>query len=195
MKSAVKDLGRRALAPVARGLARLHVSPNHITLAGLVAMAGSGALLGLGSFRGAGLALLVGGVCDMLDGAVARDSGVSSRFGAFFDSTSDRLAEMFFFAGLLVHYTRVDPSVLYALLTFFAAGGSFMVSYTRARAEGLGVDCQVGVMERPERMVLLLLACFVGGIGMKAVLWVLTPLVFHTSLQRILHVQERTRTL
>ncbi len=195
MKSAIKDMGRRALAPVAEGLTRLHVSPNQVTLAGLVAMAGSGALLALGSFRGAGVALLVGGVCDMLDGAVARSSGVSTKFGAFFDSTSDRLAELLFFAGSLVYFTRVEPSVLYALLTFFAAGGSLLVSYTRARAEGLGVDCQVGMMERPERMVLLLIACFVGGIGVKVALWVLTPLVFFTSLQRVLHVQERTRTL
>jgi CDP-diacylglycerol--glycerol-3-phosphate 3-phosphatidyltransferase len=195
MKSAAKDLGRRALAPVAEGLARLHVSPNHITLAGLVAMAGSGVLLALGSFRGAGLALLAGGLCDMLDGAVARSSGVSSKFGAFFDSTSDRLAELLFFAGALVYFTRVELSVLYALLTFLAAGGSLLVSYPRARAEGLGVDCQVGMMERPERMVLLLVACFVGGIGVKVALWVLTPLVFFTSLQRVLHVQKRTRTL
>jgi CDP-diacylglycerol--glycerol-3-phosphate 3-phosphatidyltransferase len=195
MKSAAKDLGRRALAPVAHGLARLHVSPNHVTLAGLVAMAGSGVLLGLGSFRSAGVALLVGGLCDMLDGAVARSNGVSSKFGAFFDSTCDRLAELLFFAGLLVYFTRVEPSVLYALLTFLAAGGSLLVSYTRARAEGLGIDCAVGMMERPERMVLLLIACFVGGIGLKVALWVLTPLVFFTSLQRVLHVQERTRTL
>jgi CDP-diacylglycerol--glycerol-3-phosphate 3-phosphatidyltransferase len=195
MKSAAKDLGRRALAPVAERLARLHVSPNQITLAGLVAMAGSGVLLALGSFRGAGLALLVGGLCDMLDGAVARSSGVSSKFGAFFDSTSDRLAELLFFAGLLVYFTRVELSVLYALLTFLAAGGSLLVSYTRARAEGLGVDCQVGMMERPERMVLLLIACFVGGIGVKVALWVLTPLVFFTSLQRVLHVEKRTRAL
>ena len=195
MKSAVKDMGRRALAPIAEGLVRLHVSPNQVTLAGLVAMAASGALLALGSFRGAGVALLVGGVCDMLDGAVARRSGVSTKFGAFFDSTSDRLAELLFFAGLIVYFTRVEPSVLYALLTFFAAGGSLLVSYTRARAEGLGVDCQVGMMERPERMVLLLIACFVGGIGVKVALWVLTPLVFFTSLERVLHVKERTRTL
>lgn len=193
MKSAAKDLGRRALAPVAKGLVRLYVSPNHVTVAGLVAMAGSGVLLARGSFRGAGVALLVGGLCDMLDGAVARTSGKSSSFGAFFDSTSDRLAELLFFAGLLVYFTGVEPSVQYALLTFLAAGGSLLVSYTRARAEGLGIDCQVGMMERPERMVLLLIACFVGAIGVKVALWILTPLVFFTSLQRVLHVKKRTR--
>ncbi len=193
MKSAAKDLGRRALAPVARVLAALHVSPNLITVAGLLAMALAGWLLALGRFRLAGLALLLGGLCDMLDGAVARHNGVANPFGAFFDSTSDRLAEMLFFAGLLVYYTRLEPSTLYALLTFLAAGGSLLVSYTRARAEGLGVDCQVGMMERPERLVLLLLACFVGGVGLKVALWILTPLVFFTSLQRVLHVQSRTR--
>jgi phosphatidylglycerophosphate synthase len=96
-------------------------------------MAVSGVLLALGSFRGAGVALLAGGVCDMLDGAVARDKGATSRFGAFFDSTSDRLAEMLFFAGLLVHYTAVDPSVLYALLLPWPEA-RFRELYARARA-------------------------------------------------------------
>ncbi len=181
------------VVPMARVLANLGVSPNHITLAGLVAMAAAGVLLAFGSFRWAALAVVVGGLCDMLDGAVARGAGLSSRFGAFLDSTSDRIAEMVFFAGLLVYFSRFEPSTLYALLTFLAAGGSFMVSYTRARSEGLGVECKVGFMERPERMILLLVAALFGAAGMKAALWILVPLVLFTTVQRVVHVEGKTR--
>ncbi len=193
MKTAVKEQGRRAVAPVARVLANVGISPNHITVAGLLAMVAAGVFLAFGRFRLAGLAVLVGGLCDMLDGAVARDSGQSSRFGAFLDSTADRYAELFFFAGLLVWFIDGERSTLYALLTFLATGGSFMVSYTRARSEGLGIECKVGLMERPERMVLLIAAAFAGPWAMKIALWVLTPLVFWTSFQRIQHVQGQAR--
>ncbi len=193
MKTAVKDGGRRAVAPVARFLANVGISPNHITVVGLLAMAAAGVFLAYGRFRLAAGALLFGGLCDMLDGAVARDSGRSSPFGAFLDSTADRYAELFFFAGLLVYFTHAEGSVLYALLTFLATGGSFMVSYTRARSEGLGIECNVGIMERPERMVLLLVAAIFGPLGMKIALWILTPLVYWTALQRFHHVQGATR--
>lgn len=194
MKTIVKERARRVLAPVAGALVRLGVTPNQLTVTGLLAMAASGVFLAFGRFGWAGAALAVGGLCDMLDGAVARGSGLASVFGAFLDSTADRFAEMFFFAGLLVFFTAREPSVLYALLTFLTAGGSFLVSYARARSEGLGIPCGVGWMERPERMVLLLVAAFFGVGGMKVALWVLLPLVLWTTAQRIQHVQAETRT-
>ena len=194
MKSAVKTHGRAILAPIAKILAHLGVSPNQLTLLGLVASGGAGTLVAGGRFRLAGLALLFGALCDVLDGSVARASNRTSVFGAFLDSTVDRFAEMFFLAGLLIYFVRVEPSTLYALLTFFGAGGSFMVSYTRARAEGLGLTCEVGVMERPERLILLLLATIAGAPGIKIALWILTPLVMWTSVQRVHHVFKETRT-
>jgi CDP-diacylglycerol--glycerol-3-phosphate 3-phosphatidyltransferase len=130
----------------------------------------------------------------MLDGAVAREAGLTSRFGAFLDSTVDRYAEMFVFAGLLVYFVQVEGSTLYALLTFLAAGGSYMVSYTRARAEGLGLRCEVGLMERPERLILMLVAILIGLLAVKIALWVLTGLVTWTSWQRIRHVRGETRS-
>ena len=194
MKSAIKTRGRAILSPIARVLAHLGVSPNHLTLLGLVASMGAGVLVACGQFRFAALALLFGALCDVLDGSVARASNRTSVFGAFLDSTVDRFAEMFFLAGLLVYFSHVEPSTLYALLVFLAAGGSFMVSYTRARAEGLGLTCEVGVMERPERVILLLLATLVGAPGIRVALWILTPLVMWTSVQRMHHVFKETRT-
>jgi CDP-diacylglycerol--glycerol-3-phosphate 3-phosphatidyltransferase len=194
VKTRIKDRVRGAVVPVASALAGLGVTPNHLTLFGLVASAAGGALLAWGRFRTAALALLLGGLADMLDGAVAREAGCSTRFGAFLDSTVDRYAEMLVFAGLLVYFIRVEDSTIYALLTFLAAGGSYMVSYTRARAEGLGLRCDVGLMERPERLILILVAILIGPLAVKFALWVLTGLVTWTSWQRIRHVLGETRS-
>jgi CDP-diacylglycerol--glycerol-3-phosphate 3-phosphatidyltransferase len=129
----------------------------------------------------------------MLDGAVARVSGLASRYGAFLDSTIDRAAEMLLFGGLLVYFTRQDGSSLYPLLTFCAAGSSFLVSYTRARAEGLGIPCSVGWMERPERLVLLMIAVVFGAEPVRVALWILFVLTLWTAGQRMLHVRRETR--
>jgi CDP-diacylglycerol--glycerol-3-phosphate 3-phosphatidyltransferase len=193
VKSAVKDRGRGILAPVARLLANLGVTPNALTVAGLAASGVAGFLVARGDFRASAIALLAGGLCDVLAGAGARATGRSSTFGAFLDSSVDRVAEMLFFAGILVFFIREEPSTLYALLAFLAAGGSYMVSYVRARSEGLGVPCTVGWMERPERMVLMIVATAVGSWGVRVALWILTVLVFWTSIQRMQHVYRETR--
>lgn len=192
MKTLAKTQGRRMAAPLARALADLGVSADHLTWAGLVASALAGVLVAGGHFRLAALTLLAGALCDVLDGSVARATGKASPFGAFLDSTVDRVAELCFFAGALVWFIGTGAGVLYPLLCILAASGSFMVSYTRARAEGLGIECSVGLMERPERMVLLLLATLLGGVGLRVVLWVLTPLVWWTTGQRVRHVYGET---
>jgi CDP-diacylglycerol--glycerol-3-phosphate 3-phosphatidyltransferase len=179
---------------VAKLLANLGVSPDHLTWSGLLASMIAGALVAYGRFQLAALALLLGALLDVLDGSVARASDRTSRFGAFLDSTVDRITEMFFFAGLLVYFITIESSTLYVVLTFFAAGGSFLVSYTRARAEGLGIKCEVGVMERPERLVLLLVATLIGAPAIRIALWILTVLVAWTSLQRMHHVWKETQS-
>ena len=194
MKRHIKDQGRQQLAPLARALANIGISPNFLTWIGFLISSLAGVLVGGGRFRIAALALLLGGLCDVLDGAVARASGRSTQFGAFLDSTVDRWAEMFFFAGLLYYFVEHQPSTIYALLVFLAAGGSFMVSYTRARAEGLGLECTVGWMERPERIAVLILASLIGLAGIKIALWFLTVLVFWTSGQRMLHVHREAKS-
>lgn len=194
MKSAIKNRSREFLVPIARLLANIGVSPDALTWTGLLISSAAGVFLAFGLFRPAAAVLLAGALCDVLDGSVARVSGRSSRFGAFLDSCVDRVAEMAVFAGLLVYFVRHDGSSLYPLLVFLAAGGSYMVSYTRARAEGLGVSCSVGWMERPERLVLLLVAVALGPVPVRIALWVLAALTIFTAAQRMIHVHRETRS-
>ncbi|NNF05920.1 MAG: CDP-alcohol phosphatidyltransferase family protein [Candidatus Eisenbacteria bacterium] len=193
MKSAVKTWARVTVEPIVGLLHALKLTPNHITLFGTALSGVAGWLVSEGHFIYATLTLGVGGLCDMLDGALARKYGTSSTFGAFLDSSMDRLAELFFFVGVAIFFHQAEPSSLYIALAILAAGGSFLVSYTRARAEGLGIDCSVGLMERPERIVIILLATPFGALGLKVMLWILTPLVFFTVWQRIHHVQRATQ--
>ena len=193
MKQTVQRVGRAAVEPVARAMVVAGVTPNALTLFGLFLSAVAGLLLARGLFVTGGLVLILGSVCDMLDGSVARLTGSSSRFGAFLDSSLDRVAELAVFGGLTWYFVAEEASPVYALLCLLAAGGSFLVSYTRARAEGLGMECKVGLMERPERLVLILAGIFAGLPALRVVLWALTLLVFFTSLQRIVHVQRQTR--
>ena len=146
----------RAAAEQAVGpLARWGVSPNQLTVAGLLLNAGAGAILALGWLVPGGIAVLVASAFDLFDGALARVAGRETRFGAFFDSTLDRYSEALLFCGLLIWFTRTDDW-LGALLCYLALLGSLMVSYARARAaEGLGLECTVGWFQRPERMIVL----------------------------------------
>lgn len=156
----------KLIDPVAGFFARSHVHPNMLSLLGLVLSAVAAVLYGMGSFFWAAWIVVLAGTCDALDGQLARISGKTSRFGAFFDSTLDRFSELFLFLGLAWYFSgghlafavvgadtssiRSPVAVLFIVL---AIGGSFMVSYTRARAEGLGIECTIGFMQRPERMV------------------------------------------
>jgi CDP-diacylglycerol---glycerol-3-phosphate 3-phosphatidyltransferase len=188
MKDRLKEAGRRVLNPIAVLLHRLHVSPDQVTFGGLLLSIAAGAALAANRFPLATLLLLAGSLCDVLDGSLARLSGRSSRFGAFLDSTVDRYAEMTVFMGLGVLYATTGD-VFNVGLTFVAATGSLLVSYARARAEGLGLDCKVGLMERPERLVLLIVGAALGPLGMRVVLWILAILTHVTALQRVLHVR------
>jgi len=131
-----------------------------------------------------GVVTLAAAVFDMLDGRVARLRGRESSFGAYLDSTMDRYSEMVLYMGLLVLYARVDRTPL-MVLCWAAAFGSFMTSYARARAESLIPRCPVGVVERPERIVLLVLGALTN--HMIAVLWVIAVLANLTALQRIVY--------
>jgi len=139
------------LSPWERALVRLHVAPNRITLASLVVACGAGAALAWGRFTLGGWLYLLAGMLDILDGRVARASGRVTRGGAYFDSVIDRYAELAVFSGLALYY-RATPALWVVLA---AAVGSVMVSYARARAQGLGVDAPIGAMQRPERLFYL----------------------------------------
>jgi CDP-diacylglycerol--glycerol-3-phosphate 3-phosphatidyltransferase len=188
MKDRIKELGRRILNPIAVLFHRVGLTPDQVTFGGLLLSLAAGAALAAGRFPLATLLLLVGSLCDVLDGSLARLSGRSSRFGAFLDSTVDRYAEMAVFMGLGLHFAATGD-VFNVGLTFAAATGSLLVSYARARAEGLGLDCKVGLMERPERLVLLIIGAAWGPAGMRIVLWILAVLTHVTAVQRVLHVK------
>ncbi|MBW2095812.1 MAG: CDP-alcohol phosphatidyltransferase family protein [Deltaproteobacteria bacterium] len=199
----------RLIDPLADLFARFHVHPNILSLLGLVLSGVAAVLYGTGNFFWAAWIVVLAGTCDVLDGQLARITGKTSRFGAFFDSTLDRFSEILLFLGLAWYFSgghlvfvvvggdtsgiRSPVAVLFIVL---AIGGSFMVSYTRARAEGLGLECTIGFMQRPERMVLLIIGSLLASLPtvglwiMKVCLFLLALLSNFTALQRMIHVKK-----
>ena len=144
-------LSSRIEQPIARLLAALGLSPNAITVLGMLGAVAAGILASQGLLLAAGAATLVAGILDLFDGSVARLTGRKSKFGALLDSTADRVSEAAVLIGLAVYYAG-EESLLGVALSCGAMAGSMMVSYVRARAGGLRVDCEVGVFTRPERV-------------------------------------------
>ncbi|MBA2449988.1 MAG: CDP-alcohol phosphatidyltransferase family protein [Chloroflexi bacterium] len=184
---------REAVQPLALFLARAGIQANWLTYTGFVLNLGVAALVIEGWLSLAGVVFLLVNALDFLDGAVARAAGTAGRYGAFLDSVLDRYSEAVVFVGLLIWFARLgDTPALTA--TALALIGSFMVSYCRARAEGLGLDCEVGLLQRPERIVIL-------GIGMIAPDYLLTPVLILlavltnlTAAQRMHHVGKLFET-
>lgn len=175
--------------PVAGALAKLGVSPNMVTFAGLVGAGISAWLISEGMLIAGGVVMLIAGVLDLFDGALARSTGQDSAFGALLDSVVDRVSEIVVLLGLLLYYARSD-SLEGTALVYLAAGGSVMVSYLRARSEGLGIDCKVGIMTRPERVAALGFGLIVGHwapVVTLVVLGVIAGLTILTTAQRLIH--------
>src|SRR5512147_1225135 len=181
----------RPLDALVRAFAR--ISPDVLTITGLVlngvacaffAFAGGRDYVMPGLLRTGGLVALAASIFDMLDGRVARLRGRETKFGAFLDSTMDRYSDMLLYMGLLVLYARMDRNPL-MVLVWVAAFGSFMTSYARARAESLIPKCQVGLLERPERIVLIIVGTLTN--RMAAVLWVIAVVSNVTALQRVVY--------
>jgi CDP-diacylglycerol--glycerol-3-phosphate 3-phosphatidyltransferase len=174
--------------PIGAFLNRLGIHPNTLTMAGLAGNLIAAIFLARGDFLVGGLIALAMGPVDGLDGTMARLRGEPSNFGAFIDSISDRYSELLIFGGLLAHYLIVDEPYIVGLI-FFAAAGSVLVSYHRARAEGLGFEAKVGILTRMERFVILIPSLILGipriGIGIVAILANIT------ALQRILFVKRQ----
>ena len=184
------------VSPVSEWLIRLRVRPNTITMVSAIIVVGAGAAFGLDQPRLGALWLLISGLLDVLDGQVARRGGMASTFGAFFDSTLDRIGEAALFAGIAVYFLVAASQalpVLAVLLSIAALTGSFLVSYTRARAEGLGVDCHVGLAQRPERVLgvgapTLFFGAGPHGILLLVIIGLLAALSWITVIQRVAHV-------
>lgn len=194
---AVKDGFVRLTRPLVRGLIKGRIRPNTITTLGALVVLGSATAFGLSAIRLGGLLLLLSGLFDILDGQVARLGGMSTAFGAFYDSTLDRVGEAALFAGIALHFLRGGlPAHLVPLGVMLAIGAlaaSLLVSYTRARAEGLGLECKVGIAARAERILLLGLPMLVFGAGRdgRLLLWITALLALVTAItviQRIVHV-------
>jgi CDP-diacylglycerol--glycerol-3-phosphate 3-phosphatidyltransferase len=215
LKRQLQDGAHSALEPLVTLLSRLGARADQLTIAGVVLSVVSAFAFFEGHSRTGALMLLLAGLCDILDGELARRAGAMSRFGAFLDSTLDRLSEAAVLLGILGFYLRnllalvlhperallqistgLEP-LTWAVVAFTAAlalTGSFLVSYTRARAEGLGLECKVGWFERPERLVLLILAGLLKVFwAMSAALLLLAVLSFATAAQRVAHVHRNTR--
>ncbi len=185
-------LSSRVEQPVSRLLAAMGLTPNAITVMGMLGAVGAGILASQGLLLAAGAATLVAGILDLFDGSVARLTGRQSKFGALLDSTADRVSEAAVLVGLAVYYAG-EESLLGVLLSCGAMAGSMMVSYVRARAGGLRVDCEVGVFTRPERVAAMGAGLVVGqwlGVVLLVVLGATAGLTAITTVQRLLHVRR-----
>jgi CDP-diacylglycerol--glycerol-3-phosphate 3-phosphatidyltransferase len=171
-------------------LSRIH--PNVLTFMGLVINIVAAVLFARGKFLAAGLVVIGAGLFDMVDGRVARESNRVTRFGGFFDSVLDRYSDLCLLIGLLVYYASIDR-YFYVVLTAVVMMGSVMVSYTRARAENTIPKCKVGFLERPERVVLILIGALFNRMG--PVLWVIAVLSTVTVIHRMIYTWQETNRL
>lgn len=177
---------------LARPLAGIGVTANHVTLAGFVTALPVAFLIATDNLAVGGIVLLIVSILDTLDGAVARVRNESTEFGAFLDSTLDRYTEIVYYGSLIwVFLGRNSSSAV--LVSFVVLFSSIMVSYTRARAEGLGFDGKVGILQRPERLVLLGAGLIFSNWLLIPVLWIMAVATNVTVLQRVLHVRSQTR--
>lgn len=171
-------------------LAQTRLTPNAFTLIGLLLNIVVAAIIASGNLLLGGIMALVAGAFDMLDGAVARSTGQVTKFGGFFDSTLDRYSESIVYFGLLIYLMNTDAGTTAVVLLFAAIIGSLMVSYSRARAEAVGIDAEVGIFARPERIILLaILLMFDQPV---IALWILAIVTNFTTMQRIFHVWRKT---
>ena len=183
------------MRPVGRTLARTHLSPNAITLLGVAIQVGVAYLILEGRLVAAGLLAIAAALFDTLDGAVAKASGQTSKFGAFLDSSTDRVADALYFAPIAWLY-GVDPDIAahdepwVAGIALIALVGSFMVSYVKARAESLGFECNVGIAERAERLILVIVALVFSDV-LPAIMVVLAIATVITVVQRMAYVYKQ----
>jgi phosphatidylglycerophosphate synthase len=194
-KRALQASARKLLDPVVNVLVAFHISPLLISIFGLAFSVWGGIVVARGSLAAGGIFLLLAGLCDVLDGDVARRLGLASRFGAFIDSVLDRVSEFVYFGGILLFVVR-RPGGFDAyepIVVLLALMGSVLTSYARARAEGVGIECKVGVMERPERIALMAIGLIAGYRFLMAVMILLAATSIYTVFQRIRHVHRAAR--
>jgi CDP-diacylglycerol---glycerol-3-phosphate 3-phosphatidyltransferase len=199
LSTRAKEAARALLAPVVRLAVALRLTPNAITVIGFVVVVAAAVLVGTGNLLAGAAVLTAGSLLDAVDGALARATGGTSAFGGFLDSTLDRAAEAVLYGGVAAYYlgAAADPAAP-VLLALVALVGSFMVSYTRARAEGIGLTAAVGLAPRLERLVLIVVGIGLAGIGFEfgliGALSIVAILSVATTVQRIWHVHRLSTT-
>lgn len=182
----IGNLIRHRLLIIGGALAGLGLTPNILTVTGVLLNLGVALVIAFGDPRLGGALLLVASAFDMLDGAVARASGLTSSFGGFLDSTLDRYSEAVVYGGVLIYLLDTDDAERGAILVFVAAVGALLISYARARAEAAGYTASVGLVARPERVILLAIGLLIG--QPIWALWILAVATHLTALTRIVHV-------
>jgi len=186
----IGDTLGRVLDSIVRGFAASGVNPNFLTFIGFGINLLAAYLFAYGYFRWAGLTIILAGVFDMTDGRVARLEGRVTPFGGFYDSVMDRYSDLCLLIGLLIYYGRINR-FLYVSLVAVSMIGSVMVSYSRARAENVIPSCKVGFLERPERVVLIIIGALFD--RMAPVLWLIAVLSNVTVIHRIIYTRQEAR--
>ncbi|MFQ5603474.1 MAG: CDP-alcohol phosphatidyltransferase family protein [bacterium] len=190
LPNGIKNWYLGLIQPVVKFFVRLELNPNFFTTIGFILTIGAAVLFATGHLTIAGGIILLAGTFDIIDGKVARATKRVTKFGALYDSTLDRYAEVIMFFGLAFYFVKADMFIT-SVAVSFALGGSVMVSYVRARAEALGFQCKVGIMQRPERVVYIGFGAILSIIHLYALIFaILLIAVFAnvTAIQRIYHI-------
>lgn len=192
-KTEIQNRLRSLLDPVVTFLSYLGVTPLSVTIVGIILSLIGAVFVTRGALFWGGIILIISGLCDTIDGSLARRTGTETTFGAFIDSTSDRVTELAYYGALILYFLRGDTAN--SVMIFFlliALAGSFLTSYVRARAEGLGLECKVGWLERPERVAILAVGLLLGRLVLIALIVLLAVLTVFTFIQRVLYVRRIT---
>ncbi len=183
----VKPVFEKNISPIIDLLHKINITPNTLTVAGILFIAIGSYFLYKENFILAGIFILIGNLCDALDGSLARKHNQTSKFGAFLDSVVDRISD--FLPLIAIAYLFKNNEILF-FISLIAIVSSFLVSYTRARAEGLGIKCSVGFFERPERSIILIVSIFLGIVDIGIIIIAFGATI--TAVQRILCVYKKT---
>jgi len=190
----LKPIYNKTLRPAALLFSKAGLHPNHLTIIGLIFFALSGYYSSIGKWYIALLLVISGSLMDGLDGVVARETGKKSIFGAILDSSCDRLTEILLLLGIMVYYLKgIQPNLSAVIFCFTSLSGSIMVSYVKARCEGAGVSCKRGIMQRPERLIILSFGLLTGPDIMFWILIILTFFTFITVIQRIVEASVESK--
>ena len=191
-----RNIASRITNPVVGVLSKSGLNPNILTSVGLAINIGAAYLIATTHFLLGGILILISGLFDLLDGALARFTNQATKFGAILDSTVDRVSEAAIFCGLLIWYIPKGATLETALI-FAALIGSFLVSYVKARGEGLGLECRVGLFTRAERVIVLAVGLLINQWVNQSIviaLWILVVFVYITVTQRLLYLRQQAKT-